>query len=607
MLLSLSLPLHAQTNEGAVDFINGVQARREGSIEAAASLFRQAAEKKDFVLSDYAQFEVGETYYSTGEYSLAVPEYYKLVAQYHKSILLPQANLLLGKSYFNLKNFDRAVKTFKYLVGRYPAAEEAMEARYLIARALEKQGKWKEAYLAYEEVDLYHPLSYFGKKSRLTILELKKKHKKNLPRFKATAAALFKKGMAYFEEDDFKMAANIFYRLAREFPRSKYVGEAWLMLGRAEMQTNKPSAISDLERATRGPSNLAGRAHYYLGLAYGRRGDFDSAIASFKKVTDNYPDSGLADDAAYWIAYYREITGDLAAALVDYYNLINNYPYSKSVPSAIWRLGKIYYWHSDFKNAATYLHLAQLYPAGEDSPRCYFFESKALERLGNRVAALEVYNKLIERFDHTYYAYRAQEKLSGFGIPALNHATFSGDDFGQALNEVDSNDQEKLAAIMEIWEQSNSEALRSESSEEARVHLSKYKELMGLGLTDYAADEARYLVNITSDVEKDSAQTKLAEMLVSSGEYRRPIRFADRKVKDAVLAGKPQSVPKKVWQLAYPKGYWKHVEQKADRFGLDPYLVLAVIREESRFNTKATSRSYARAHANHTGDRTRHR
>lgn len=594
MLLSLFLPLRAQVNEEAADFINGLQARREGSIEAAVSLFRQAAEKKDFVLSDYAQFEIGETFYSTGEYSLAIPEYYELVTQYHRSILLPRANLLLGKSYFNLKNYDRAIKTFKYLVNKHPAAEEAMEARYLIARALEKEGKWKEAYLAYEEVNLYHPLSYFGKKSRLTILELKKKHKKNLPRFKATAAALFKKGMAYFEQDDFEMAANIFYRLAREFPRSKYVGEAWLMLGRAEMQADKPSAISDLERATRGPSSLAGRAHYYLGLAYGRRGDFDSAIASLKRVIDNYPDSGLADDAAYWIAYYKETNGDSEGALADYYKLVNNYPYSKSVPAAIWRMGKIYYWHSDFKNAAANLHLAQLYPPGEDSPRCYFFEAKALERLGNRAAALEVYNKLIARFDHTYYAYRAREKLSGLGTSALNHAAFGDEDFGQALNEVDGSDQEKLAAIMEIWEQSNSEALRSESSEEALAHLSKYKELMGLGLADYAADEARYLVNITSDVEKDSAQTKLGEMLVSSGEYRRPIRFADRKVKSAVLAGKPQAVPKRVWQLAYPKGYWKHVEQKADQFGLNPYLVLAVIREESRFNPKATSRSYAR-------------
>ena len=587
LLLALSFPLHAQSDEGG-QLADALQARRNGSVEAAVQLLKQAAANPGFVLSDYAQFEVGETYYATGEYSSAIPEYYKVVTLHPWSLLQPRANLMLGKSYFNTKNFPRAVKTFMHLATKYPAAEEAAEARYLIARALEEEGKWKEAYLAFEEVDLFHPLSYFGKKSRLAIKELKKAHKKKLPLFRASATALFKKGMDYFEQDDFEMAANIFARLAREYPKSKYVGEAWLMLGRAR------NSLSDLEHAAQGPPNLAGRAHYYLGLAYGRRGYLDKAIASLQKVADRYPESGLADDAAYWIGYYQEAKGETANALLTYYNLINKYPYSKSVPPAIWRMGRIYYWKGDFKNAATYLHLAQLYPSSEDSPRCYFFEAKALERLGNRAAALEVYKKLVERFDHTYYAYRAQEKLDQSGLPRLSYSPFNGEDFSEALNDLNSGGQEKLEAIMEIWEQTNTEALRSENSEEARVHLEKYKELISIGLAGYAAEEARYLVNITSDVEKEFLQTKLGEMLINSGNYRTPIRFADRKIKAAVLAGKPHLLPKKLWQLSYPRGYWKHVSGKAKRYGLDPYLVLAVIREESRFNPKATSRSNAK-------------
>ena len=180
LLFALSLPLFAQTNEGTAAFVNALQARQQGSIETAVSLFRQAAEDKRFVLGDYAQFEIGETYFSSGEYSAAVPEYFKVVTNYPKSLLLPKANLLLGKSYFNLKNFPRAIKTFQYLVRKYPEAKEAAEARFLIAKALELQKKWKEASLAYEETDLYHPLSYFGKKSRLAIKALKKTHKNML-------------------------------------------------------------------------------------------------------------------------------------------------------------------------------------------------------------------------------------------------------------------------------------------------------------------------------------------------------------------------------------------------------------------------------------------
>jgi soluble lytic murein transglycosylase len=599
LLIALMLPLNAQSEEGSrleasAPLIKAYLARQEGRCAESLPLFRQAAGDPRYPLADYAQFELGETFFASGEYSAAIPEYYKVVTDHRESLLIARAYLLIGKCYFNLKKYDRAVKTFASLVDKYPDAPEAAEARFLTARAREEQKNWKAAYLAYEEVDLFHPLSYFGLRSRQAITALKRAHKKKLPKFTASAPVLYKKGLSYFEQGDYEMAVNIFNRLAREYPHSKYAFEAFLMLGRAEESTNNPAAISDLEKATRGPANLAGRAHYYLGLAYGRYGDYDSAIYSLLKVTEDYPDSGLADQAAYWIGYFYEQKDSTQKALDAYYALVTNYPDSKYAASAIWRIGHLYYWNSDFKNAATYLHLAQNYPLGEDSPRCHFFEAKALERLGSREGAVAVYKKLLGRFDHTYYAYRAQARLKSLGAPYSLGASFNGEDFSAALSNVDGEKTEELAAIMEIWEQTKIGDVAAESTQEARAHLAKYKELMSVGLPQYAADEARYLVDITSELEKDSAQIKLGEMLVRSGEFRRPIIFADRKIKEAVFSGKPEALPKKIWELGYPRGYWPHVTREASKFKIDPYLVLAVIREESRFNAKAVSRSKAR-------------
>jgi soluble lytic murein transglycosylase len=593
LLLLLSTPLLAQSNEGAA-LVEALRLRSQGSREAAVALLRQSLKSENFSLSDYAQFELGETFFAPGSYAAAISEYKKVPAAYPQSLLLSRAELMIGKCYFNLKNYPKAVAVLRGLLANFPEANECAAARYLIALSLERQSRWKEAYLAYEETDLDDPLTAFGQKARLAIVALKKAHRKKLPKFKATAAALFKQGMTYFEQDDFETSSNIFNRLAREFPRSKYVGEAWLMLGRAEMQSDNPSAIADLERAEQGSANLAGQASYYLGQAYARRGNYERAITVLKRVPARYPDSGLASEACYWAAYYRELSGDLNGALREYYDLINKYPYSRTVPAAVWRMGKAYYWNSDFKNAAVYYHLAQLYSPAEDSPRCYFFEAKALERLGDRQGALAVYRKLAQRFDHSYYAYRALDKLSQLGVPLAAPTPFDSEDFSRALNGWDGKDSAGLAAVMEIWEQTRAESVETESSQEAAVHLAKYKELMSLGLTDYAAGEARHLVNLTSDLEKDSAQTRLGEMLVRSGEYKTPIKFAERKVKNAVMAGQPSSVPKKIWELAYPRGFWNNVAGQAGAYGVDPYLVLAVIREESRFSPRAVSRSGAR-------------
>ena len=53
-------------------------------------------------------------------------------------------------------------------------------------------------------------------------------------------------------------------------------------------------------------------------------------------------------------------------------------------------------------------------------------------------------------------------------------------------------------------------------------------------------------------------------------------------------------LPEKVQQLAFPRGFGEIVTEKAAEFGVDPYLVLAIIREESRFDNLAKSWASAR-------------
>ncbi len=577
--------------DGAHHFSQALKFYQAGETAEAIVALNKATLDRRFSLADYARFEAANLYFQQQQYQAAAEAYRSISANYPQSILQARANLLEAKSEYVLKNYRQAIRTVQRLLDNYPEAKEAAEARYLSAAGYLALKDWREAYQAYADTDLYYPLTTFGKQSRLAMRQLEKKYRKSLPRLKVTAQALFKKGMLYFEQADFDLAANIFSRLAREFPKSKYVSEAWLMLGRAEMQTSRyPFAISDLARATVGEPSVAARAYYYLGLSYGQRGDYDTGIYNLKKVVDNYPEANVAPEAAYWIGYYYELKADLNTALLEYYNLLNKFPLSSSVSAAIWRMGRIYYWHQDYKNAVVYWHLAQLYPAGEETPRCYFFEAKALEKLNKKKEADEVFNSLIARFDHTYYAYRARELTN---LPADKPVPFNGGDFSEALNNLEKNDRERLAAIMEIWEQTKGDDRQLAAEGEVSVHLQKYKDLMAMGLNNFAAEEARYLVNLTSEQERDSAQVKLGEMLANSGSYRAPINYAAKKIKTAVMAGQPELISRTVWRLGYPRGYWKTVVKNAARYKLDPYLLLAVIREESRFNPVAVSRSRA--------------
>jgi len=51
---------------------------------------------------------------------------------------------------------------------------------------------------------------------------------------------------------------------------------------------------------------------------------------------------------------------------------------------------------------------------------------------------------------------------------------------------------------------------------------------------------------------------------------------------------------RKVWHLGYPRGFLELVEKEAEKYAISPYLLLAVIRQESRFDKRAVSPADAR-------------
>ncbi len=55
-----------------------------------------------------------------------------------------------------------------------------------------------------------------------------------------------------------------------------------------------------------------------------------------------------------------------------------------------------------------------------------------------------------------------------------------------------------------------------------------------------------------------------------------------------------ESAPLEFWRFAFPLPYRDELERFAKQNGLDPFLVAALIRQESEFNPKAVSRANAR-------------
>jgi soluble lytic murein transglycosylase len=103
--------------------------------------------------------------------------------------------------------------------------------------------------------------------------------------------------------------------------------------------------------------------------------------------------------------------------------------------------------------------------------------------------------------------------------------------------------------------------------------------LEAAGQTSWARGELRYSLLHTQD---PAAQLALDEALYQAGAYREAVRWAE------------QLPPSRLdLELRYPRPYRSWVEEAAHQEGLDPRLIWAVMRVESRFDPLAESRTGA--------------
>jgi soluble lytic murein transglycosylase len=111
-----------------------------------------------------------------------------------------------------------------------------------------------------------------------------------------------------------------------------------------------------------------------------------------------------------------------------------------------------------------------------------------------------------------------------------------------------------------------------------------------LGQYQYAAKE---IMGASSQLDQRTL-SNLGILLAYAGEYTVPVKHFDIIIKSAAKRGTADHLPPEMWLAAYPLAYWPEVKKQAESFGVDPYLVLAIMREESRFDPDVTSRAYAR-------------
>ncbi|MCX7420754.1 MAG: tetratricopeptide repeat protein [Planctomycetia bacterium] len=160
----------------------------------------------------------------------------------------------------------------------------------------------------------------------------------------------------YYQMDKLELAAAMAERLQRDFPNSGFVDDALLQLADVALkQSNFNRAIGVYQRLVQmQTSQLRGEAQFGIAQCYDKMADqqpneagkaqlFDRAFQEYKKVFDNFPESGRVGEAVAQMANYYYRQKDYARAVDIFETVLENHPDAKFLDVILFNYGRCLY------------------------------------------------------------------------------------------------------------------------------------------------------------------------------------------------------------------------------------------------------------------------
>ncbi len=342
-------------------------------------------------------------------------------------------------------------------------------------------------------------------------------------------------------------------------------GEAWYRLGEIYMSSDLRAAHDAFRRAARLGWNSSG-AWFWATAAARRAGLAAQAREASSALLRAAPAGSWT--SRYWlgVGLRAESDGRLADATAHYRRAIAAAPGPGEAAEARWRLGWVALTAGRFAEAeARFTEAARVAPYRSEAARAWYWAAKTLEARNRRPGsgvrrapgagsagpgdAAALLRMVAERYPLTFYGQRARARL---GLPAPHLPP--GPPSIPSATPLGSSDP-------------------SAGTTPAPTH----EELARLGLDADAAEAAEDALDARPGQRDPRVVRFLAETYGRLGAVRRSVAHAE----EALTAGVRDTA---VWRLAYPKAYWPEVTAAAQAAGIDPLLLLALVREESRYD-----------------------
>jgi soluble lytic murein transglycosylase len=477
--------------------------------------------------------------------------------QYPQSIWFQHAQLLDAKIALAEKRYPEALAILKSLRSVKEMRKEiADESLYFQAQASEGQGEVTQAYSLYQELRASYPLSRWTPEARKDQARIREKFPDlfGLP----TIQSISDEADQLSREREYGNAEVLYKRLLNNVTEPDLRLSFMTKLAGVYLSVRKRNeAATILEQIARDYAETpeAPKALYQVGQILWNRNDNARALDYLKAIIERYPTSPYVERARYAAADIYEAAGKKDEAVRLYGSLATEFPNSPVRDDATWRLAWLYYRTGDLQQAAATFKIL----AGRATENSYrtaglYWQGRSAEKLGDPETATKLYRKIAEGTEESYYQALSVQALARLGVSFTESSSISS-----------SNDAE------------SDPPLRPETA----FHLARARELTAMSLYPLAVEE------LDETERQSSKETRVRLFLMR--EYFRNQAYA----RSLSIANQLPSSYTDRNLYRFPLAYWETIRSKARERDIDPHLVLALIRQESLFDTRARSPALA--------------
>ena len=387
---------------------------------------------------------------------------------------------------------------------------------------------------------------------------------------------------AAFQQGDYEYTIQVLNEYTTKNPLSAVPAELYMLLGRSYREIGNPAAAVTAFQTvvTQHPRDpLFGEALLEQGRTKFLSGDLPGAIAQYLSIADNYDYLPEAAEAL-WRAGYLYATNDQPAeARPIFERLAEAYPNTEQAASGLFLAASAAMSAGDTTSAEVLYGMLAMTTEDEDQAAAYFTAGRlALDRGDARVAE-ESFRAAATAAPDSYYSARAQDIAAGVGAfespPQIRFQFDDAADIAQA--EAWLREQFAITQEGSLWQLS--------PELQADPRLARGHELWQLAAYEEAQSE---FDDLLTAYETDGLKSfQLAVYLRGIGAYQSSIVAAANIIRAAGVG--TLEAPPYIARMRYPAYYADVIQAVATERGIDPLLILSLIRHESLFRTTATA------------------